>query len=88
MIALLAALVLAACDKRPKQWDAMIYPNANDLSKYEAIRGFKSFELCQQAAIGRIRSLHEPEDADYECGYMCGADPRYPGLNVCKETKK
>ena len=43
--------MVTGCDNRPDQWDAFVYPNANDLTVNETIRGFKTFELCQQAAM-------------------------------------
>lgn len=79
---------LAGCDHRPKQWDAFVYPDRNDLSRIETIAGFLTFEQCQQAAINRLRSFSEPDNGDYECGYMCGSDPDYGSLNICKETRK
>jgi hypothetical protein len=80
-------LALAGCDKRPRQWDAVVYPDADNLQSYIRVDGFKSFELCQQAAINILRSQPDPDAGDYECGYMCGEDPDYPGMNTCKETR-
>ena len=85
--AVILALLLASCDDRPHQWDAFVYPDFDGSDKYERISGFKTFELCQQAAIDRVRSLPKSEKADYECGYRCGFNPDYR-MNVCKETKK
>lgn len=82
-------LLVTACgvvDDRPNQWDAFIYPNAEASDKFEVIRGFKSFELCQEAAIGQMRQLSEPDKASYECGYKCEYDPRVE-VDVCKETR-
>ena len=79
--------LMTGCDDRPDQWDAFVYSNANDLTVNETIRGFKSFELCQEAAIGQLRSLPNPDGGDYECGYKCepfGSE----GMNLCKETRK
>jgi hypothetical protein len=86
--ALWLAILLAACDNRPKQWDAFVYPNIEGSDNFERISGFKTFELCQQAAIDRVRSLPEPEKAAYECGYMCGRNPDFPEFETCKETRK
>ena len=80
-------LILNGCDHRPDQWDAFVYTD-DDLIHFEAIRGFKSFELCQQAAIDRLRSVRPDGGGDYECGYRCGVDPDMSGLNVCEETRK
>ena len=81
-----ASITLVGCDDRPDQWDAFIYPSADNLTVNETIRGFKTFELCQRAAIDRLQLL--PGDGDYECGYKCGPSPEFGGLNVCKETRK
>ncbi len=82
----LVAVALSGCDQRPDQWDAFIYPNANDLTINETIRGFKTFELCQQAAIDQLRSLPNPDGGDYECGYKCERHGTYG--NLCAETRK
>ncbi len=84
----LFALSTAACDNRPDQWDAFVYPDRDDLTKHEEIAGFKTFELCQQAAIGRLRSLSDPDAGDYECGYRCEPRADLDGINVCEETRK
>jgi len=89
-IVALAAIcgLLSGCgDDRPDQWDAFVYPG-DDLFDYEAIRGFKTFELCQVAAIDRLQSLRPDGGGDYECGYRCGLDANFPGMNICKETRK
>ena len=63
-----------------------MYPGPGDgLTEYEAIRDFKTFELCQQAAIDRLRSARLDGGGDYECGYKCAPSS---GTNVCKETRK
>ena len=80
-------LLLCGCDNRPDQWDAFIY-TGDDLLTNETIRGFKSFELCQQAAIDRLRDERPDGGGDYECGYRCGPSEQYGGINVCKETRK
>lgn len=83
-----AALTLAGCDNGPDQWDAFVYPDSGNLLVHEEIRGFKSFELCQEAAISHLRQHHAPEAGDYECGHRCRPVSEYGGLNVCKETRK
>ncbi len=85
--ALLLLLALAGCDSRPNTWNAYVYPDKSDLSKYEALDGFSTFEQCQSAAITRIRTYPDPDNADYECGHKCRYDPSMQ-TNVCKETKK
>ncbi len=84
---LLFITLLAGCDSRPDQWDAFVYPDADNLLVDETIRGFKTFELCQQAAISRIRSMPSPDNASYECGYRCEYRPDWD-VNVCKETRR
>jgi hypothetical protein len=81
------ALGLAACDDRPKQWDAFVYPDFEGSYDYERIAGFKSLELCRQAATNRIAQLPHPDQAQYECGYMCRHEPGMDAY-ICKETKE
>ena len=52
------------------------------------VKGFKTFNLCQQAAIDQLRSLPDPDAGDYECGYKCELHTDLGGINVCKETRK
>lgn len=85
--AVIIFLILAGCDNRPDQWDAFVYP-ADDLIEYEAIRGFKTFELCQVAAIERLRSMRRDGGGGYECGYRCGPLGSAGDMNICKETRK
>lgn len=84
-LAALAFLAVAACDSRPDQWDAFVYPG-DDLLTHEEIRGFQTFELCQQAAIDRLRSKRPDGGGDYECGYKC--KPSEYGGNICETTRK
>lgn len=84
----LLALATTACDRRPDQWDAFVYPDRNDLTKHEEIAGFKTFELCQEAALDRLRTMAAPDGGDYECGYKCEARADLNGINVCEETRK
>lgn len=81
----LFGLALAGCDDRPDQWDAFVSHGEGMADRQEVIRGFKSFELCQAAALDRVRDIGE--QAFYECGYKCGPNPKYGGMNVCKETR-
>ena len=81
----LAFLALAGCDDRPNQWDAFIY-TGNDLATNETVRGFKTFELCQSAALEQLRQVRPDGGGDYVCGYKCG--PSEYGGNVCKDTRK
>jgi hypothetical protein len=85
--ALLLLFALSGCDSRPDQWNAYVYQDTEDMTRWETIEGFKTFEQCQSAAIGRIRTFDEPDKADYECGYKCSIDPNLQ-INVCKETRK
>lgn len=59
-----ASLLVMGCDRRPDQWDAFVYPDANDLSVSEKIAGFKTFELCQDAAISRMRAVQTENGGD------------------------
>jgi hypothetical protein len=81
------ALLLTGCDDRAQEWTGWAYPNANDLTVSVSLSGFKTFEECQQATIGRLRAFSDPDAGDYECGYMCRWNPSFQ-TNVCKETRK
>jgi hypothetical protein len=70
-----------------REWDAFVYADFEGSQNFERISGVKIFELCQQAAMDRIRTLTAPDKTDYECAYMCRFEPAY-GANVCKEPKK
>ena len=82
-----AAATCSGCDSRAEEWTAWVYPNASDLSLSISMNGFATFEQCQEAAIGKLRSFDEPDAGDYDCGYMCRWDARFE-TNVCKETRK
>lgn len=84
--AALLLLSLAGCDQRPDQWDAFIY-TGDDFLTHEEIRGFRTFELCQQAALDRLRAERPDGGGDYECGYRCGPVEGLSG-NLCEETRK
>ena len=87
-LAALALLVLAGCDDRPDQWDAFLYNESDDGSITEyTIRGFKTFELCKQAAQRELLMHGKGPVQDYECGFKCEYQPRLGG-NLCKETRK
>ena len=68
-----------------EKWDGWVYPDADNLTKYErAGFGFKSLEDCRNACVGIIRS-NNWQNADYECGYKCKFKD---GINICKETSR
>ncbi len=85
--AVVSALLLVGCGDRPAQWDAFVYPGDN-LLVHEEIRGFVTFELCQEAAQRRLRALRPDGGGDYECGYKC--EPLVPQSEnrLCVETRK
>lgn len=85
VLAIIAGMNVSACDDRPDQWDAFIYPG-DDLLTHEEIRGFKTFDLCQAAAQERLRASRPDGGGDYECGYKCEASGS--GVNICEETRK
>lgn len=85
VVPLLALATAGACDDRPHQWDAFVY-TGDDMLTYEAIRGFKSFDLCQQAAIERLNAKRPDGGGGYECGYKCELQP--DGIYLCNETRK
>ena len=82
----LAALHLAACDARPDQWDAFIYPDKSDLATMQKIEGFRTLEFCRKAALDYLRLLPTPGYADYACGHKCGTRPGRGSF--CAEMRK
>ena len=84
---ILALLITASCDDRPRQWDAMVYLE-DGLEPHQSVRGFKSFELCQQAGEEALSRLPEAvrQNAYFDCGYQCRYEPKY-GTTICKETR-
>ena len=42
-----------------REWDAFVYADFEGSQNFERISGVKIFELCQQAAMDRIRTLTE-----------------------------
>jgi hypothetical protein len=82
-VAILAFLITAGCEDRPRQLDAMVYLE-DGLEPHQSIRGFKSFELCQEA-ISRLPQAVR-QNAYLDCGYQCRYEPKY-GTTICKETR-
>jgi len=79
-------LLIAGCDNRPRQWDAVIYPDENDLTTYEEVKGFRSFEYCRDASLYILKQKNPQGGGTFECGYMCRYDTDME-INVCKETR-
>ena len=86
--AMAAVLCLSACDRRPDQWDAFIYPDRSDPDSLQKIEGFRTFELCRKAARDRVQLLPAPAYADYVCGHRCGTRPGKGSARFCAETGK
>jgi hypothetical protein len=85
---LASLLLLAACDSRPREWTAWVYPDPVEHPARKAtLRGFKNFEQCQEAALSTLRSYQYTQYATYECGYRCAYDPQIND-NICAEVRK
>jgi hypothetical protein len=81
-------LMLAACDSRPNEWNAYVYPDDSRKDLEFIIRGFASYEACKVAAKEVLIWFKEEDDlGTYECGFKCGPDKGLADLEVCKETK-
>lgn len=79
------ALVLTSCaDER--EWQGWVYPDAENDAVGVSLAGFRTFEQCQEAAVGVLNNLPQPEKATYECGRQCRWDATYRA-NICKETR-
>lgn len=82
---LLLAALLSGCDISP-QWQGWVYPHAGDLTEAIEIGRFRTFDQCEAAAVGVLRSLPNPDGGDYECGRSCRRDMDLQ-INVCAETR-
>ena len=81
----LAAIALFGCGPQ-REWQGWVYPDAENDVVGISLAGFETFKQCQEAAIGMVRSLDEPDKASYECGRQCRWDETYRA-NICKETR-
>jgi len=79
--------ILAACDQLSGSWQAWVYPNPDDERVAISLAGFRTFEQCQQAAIGELRRQPDPDKAGYKCGRSCRWDEA-SRTNVCKEIRR
>jgi hypothetical protein len=84
-----SVLMLAACDPRPNEWNAYVYPDDSRKNHEFILRGFASFEACSMAAK-EVLIWFEAEDSTgtYECGFKCGPYKGLADLDVCRETKE
>ncbi len=82
-------LMLAACDSRPNEWNAYVYPDSSRKDREFILRGFATYEACRVAAK-EVLVWFEAEDTTgtYECGFKCGPYNGLADLDVCKETKE
>ncbi len=87
-------LLLCACSES-SDWTAFVYPNIDkipdaDKAQNFIIGSFKTFELCQSAAIERLRyiSSSDGKQGDYQCGLKCSVRAEYGGILICKEKRK
>lgn len=85
LLAPLLALLLVACNPGP-QWTGWVYPNGEDFTRHIELGRFDTFEKCQSAAVGALRTLPDPESGAYECGRKCRFD-KDMNINVCAETR-
>ena len=94
-LVLVALLIgLGGCSSG-NDWTAFVYPDIEDIPNADQVQNFTignypSFEECQAAAIGRVRSnsAESGREGDYQCGYKCTVREEYGGLLICKEDRK
>ena len=84
IVALSLTALLSGCGG--DEWDAFVYPG-DDMFEYEVIRGFKTLDLCRDAATQRLAALRPDGGGNYECGNRCEVS-NFEDLNVCEETSK
>ena len=74
IMSLIALIGLSGCSSK-NDWTAFVYqdieniPNADQVQNF-TIGNYPSFEECQAAAIGRVRSNYDKSgrEGDYQCG--------------------
>ena len=75
-VMLLPLAGLAACGET--EWTATVYPNREDLTKYERLGNYQGLDACKQAASAAADKL--PKIAKtlpgWECGDRCVADAK------------
>jgi hypothetical protein len=88
-----ALLSLSGCSG--SDWTAFVYPDIQNIPNADQVRNFtigsyRTFEECQSAAIGRVRSNFNAtgRQGDYQCGYRCSFREDFGGLLICKDTRK
>lgn len=64
----------------------MIYPDQNDLTTFDEVKGFRAFEYCRDATQYILKQKNPGGGGIFECGYMCRYDPDME-IKVCKETR-
>ena len=70
----------------PDRWNAVVYPDRNDLAVDIRLGEFASLETCRAAALTKIDTLGVGEVADYECGLNC--EPYLVDMLMCEETTR
>lgn len=87
-------LVLIGCTK-PDEWTAFVYPDIDNIpgpEKSEAyvIAKFETFDACQAAAVGQVRTNLDLTDTQgaYVCGRNCSNRKDFGNLLVCEEKRK
>lgn len=93
ILAVGVTLAISACSD--SNWTAFVYPDIENIPNADQVQNFtignyKTFEECQEAAIGRMRSNYATtgKQGDYQCGLNCSHRDELGGLLICKETRK
>ena len=73
---LVLPLGIAACAK--SEWTATVYPNREDLTKFERLGTFADVDLCKVAASAAAEKLPKVAKVlpGWECGESCVADAK------------
>ena len=50
------------------QWEAVVFPDAGDLSKHHVVGMFSSHEKCSEAALAELGKLGHEQPGVYGCG--------------------
>jgi hypothetical protein len=67
-----------------ERWQAIVYPNKNDLTEDIRLGELESLEQCRAAIRDYLQARDLQERADWECGLNC--KPFASDMLMCEET--
>ena len=74
-------LCLSSCSQGV--WQALVYPDRDNLTDHLSIGEFQNLEECRDHAVAWIEDRNLSKVGDYECGWNCEYQD---GIYSCEET--